>query len=224
MLNLMKTLLTGATARAEDRTKDAFALELIDQKIRETETNLKAAKGTLASLMQRKRGEERQFETLQTRLSDMTDRARSALQAERTDLAIEAATAIANMENEATLRRETLDRLDHQILRLRTSVESAHARIIDLKQGAITARAIRREQSIQSRLRTTNSGTSAADEAQELIPRVIGRDDPFEQSQILSEIDAGLDHSTLAARMADAGFGSHGKSTAQDVLDRLKAA
>ncbi|MEP5154104.1 PspA/IM30 family protein [Planktotalea sp.] len=221
MISMMKTLFAGANSRAEDRLKDTFALELIDQKIRETEVQLKAAKATLASLMQRQRGEQRQFDGLQTRIATLTERAKDALNNDRQDLANEAANAIATMENEATLRSETLNRLEQQTLRLRTSVEAAHRRIIDLKQGAISAKAIKREQNIQSNLRTTIGRTSSADEAEDLIARVVGKDDPFEQSEILSEINASLDHSNLEDRMAAAGFGDTTKTTAADVLARL---
>ena len=221
MISMMKTLFAGANARAEDRLKDTFALELIDQKIRETETQLKAAKATLASLMQRQRGEQRQYDGLQNRIATLTERAKEALNNDRQDLATEAANAIATMENESTLRSETLNRLEQQTLRLRTSVEAAHRRIIDLKQGAISTKAIKREQNIQSGLRTTIGRTSSADEAEDLIARVIGKDDPFEQSEILSEINASLDHSNLEDRMSAAGFGDTTKSTAADVLARL---
>jgi phage shock protein A len=221
MISMMKTLFAGANARAEDRLKDTFALELIDQKIRETEAQLKAAKATLASLMQRQRGEQRQFDGLQARIATLTERAKEALNNDRQDLANEAANAIATMENEATLRSETLNRLEQQTLRLRTSVEAAHRRIIDLKQGAISAKAIKREQNIQTNLRTTIGQTSSADEAEDLIARVVGKDDPFEQSEILSEINASLDHSNLEGRMAAAGFGETNKTTAADVLARL---
>ncbi len=44
ILKTLSTLITGANARAEDRVHDAFAIKLIDQKIREAETNLKAGK------------------------------------------------------------------------------------------------------------------------------------------------------------------------------------
>ena len=53
MFRTLATLINGANARAEDRVRDAFAIELIDQKIREAETSLKAAKATLATLIQR---------------------------------------------------------------------------------------------------------------------------------------------------------------------------
>lgn len=223
MLSTLRTLIAGADARAEERLRDVYAIELIDQKIRETEGQLRAAKSTLASLIQRTRSEQKLRDLLQTRITTLTLRAQEALDSGREDMAGEAANAIAEMENEVALRAATIDRLELQTARLRASVERGHRRIIDLKQGAITARAMRREQTMQSKLHSTIAGPSSADEAQELIDRVIGKDDPLEQAQILSEINAGLDHSGLEDRMADAGFGPSTKVTGKDVLARLKS-
>lgn len=223
MFGTLKTLFSGAQARADEHLRDVFSIELIDQKVREAEESLKAAKYSLASLIQRERAETRQIEQLEAKVTDLTSRAKDALKAERNDLAQEAAQAIANMENELHARRETLRRLETRILQLRQSVDAANRRIIDLKQGAISARAIRKEQDIQSRLNKTNMGSSAIDEASELIARVLNRDDPFEKSQILQEIDQGLDGTDIADRLAEAGFGANSKTTANDVLARLSA-
>lgn len=222
MFKTLSTLIAGVNARSGDRVRDAFAIELIDQKIREAETSLKAAKATLASLIQRQRSEERQRDALKNRIEDMMGRAQDAMDQGREDLATEAAQAVAQMENELTIRIETCDRLDQKVIRLRNSIEAGHRRIIDLKQGAIQARAVRREQAIQSKLNTTIGRTSNAEEAEELIGRVMGKDDPFEQSEILREIDRDLGHETLADRMADQGFGDAIRTTADDVLARLK--
>lgn len=126
------------------------------------------------------------------------------------------------MENELTIRHETCDRLDQEVIRLRNSIEAGHRRIIDLKQGAIQVRAVRREQAIQTKLNSIIGRTSNIEEAKELIGRVMGRDDPFEQSEILREIDRDLGHETLTDRMADQGFGASNRTTADDVLGRLK--
>ena len=221
MFKTLATLITGANARGEDRIRDAFAIELIDQRIREAEANLKAAKATLASLIQRQRAEDRQRQTLQKRIADLTTRAKDALDGDREDLAQQAAEAIANMENELTLRSETLRRLDQRVLRLRTSIEAGHRRIIDLKQGAIQARAVRREQTIQMRMRA-HDGSTATEEAEELIARVLGADDPFERSEILGQINRDLTQDGITDTLADAGFGAATRATADDVLARLK--
>lgn len=222
MITTLRTLFIGANARAEESVRDRYAIELIDQKIREADANLAAAKTTLASLIQRKRSEERMLSGLETRINDLTTRATEALRAGREDLAGQAASAIAEQENERTLRRATMDRLEARVMQLQSTVEAAHRRIIDLKQGAVTARAIRREQEIQGRLNRTIAGTSAADEAETLIARVTQADDPFEQSQILREIDRGLSGSSIAETLAENGFGPASKSTQANVLERLR--
>ena len=127
------------------------------------------------------------------------------------------------MENEREVRRNTIERLESRIGQLQGSVEAAHRRIIDLRQGAITARAVRREQTIQKRLNRTVASTSAADEAEALIKRVVDQDDPFEQSEILRGIDRQLSGESADEKLADAGFGDPNKVTAKSVLDRLKS-
>ncbi len=221
MFGTLKTLITGANARAEEKVRDTYSIELIEQKIREAQAGLQAAKATLASLIQRSRAEGRQIEALEKRVRDMTSRAKDALKGGRDDMAGEAAQAIAEMENELTLRRDTASRLDTRILRLRQSIEATNRRIIDLRQGAIAAKAVRQEQNIQKRLNTTLAGQSPIGEAEELIERVLSRDDPFEQSEILKEIDQGLSREDIGDRLANAGFGPATKVTADDVLKRL---
>lgn len=221
MFGTLKTLMTGANARAEEKVRDTYSIELIEQKIREAQAGLQAAKATLANLIQRSRAETRQIEALDARAKVMMDRAKAALQGGREDMANEAAQAIAEMENELILRRETASRLETRVIRLRQSVETTNRRIIDLRQGAIAAKAVRQEQSIQKRLNTTLAGQSPIGEAEELIEQVLSRDDPFEQSEILREIDSGLSRDDIGARLADAGFGPTTKTTAKDVLKRL---
>lgn len=222
MISTLRTLITGANARAEETVRDKYSIELIEQKIRESEASLKGAKFSLASLIQRERSETRQIDTLKQQIVDLSARTIEAMNAGRDDLANEAAQAIADMENEANTRQDTVSQLETRVLRLRQSVETANRRIIDLRQGAVAARAVRKEQAIQSRLNRDLGGDSPMDEAAELIAFVLKKDDPFEQSEILREIDNGLSHETVAERMAAEGFGASNTATASDVLARLK--
>ncbi|MEX0350351.1 MAG: PspA/IM30 family protein [Paracoccaceae bacterium] len=222
MLGTLRTLITGVNARAEEQLRDRYSTELIDQKIREAGQNLKAAKLSLAGLIQRRKSEEQQVNALRTRIDDLTARAQEALKAGRGDLAEGAAQAIADMENETMVRDQTIARLERRILQLRQSVETANRRIIDLKQGAIAARAVKREQSLQKKLGRHLSGESPIEEAETLIEEVLNRDDPFEQGEILREIESSLNHNDMAERLADAGFGDSGRVRAADVLNRLK--
>ncbi|MEM9584119.1 MAG: PspA/IM30 family protein [Pseudomonadota bacterium] len=223
MFGTLRTLMVGANARAEERVRDTYAIELIEQKIREATASLQAAKGTLASLIQRHRAEQKQVQAVENRIADLTKRAEAALKDDNEIMAAEAANAIATLENELEGRRQTVARLDQRIAQLRHSVETGHRQIVDLKQGLVSARAVRHEQNIQSKLNTTIKSGSAVQEAEELIAQVMGREDPFEQAQILSDIDRGLSQDTLADRMSDAGYGDATRTTGADVLKRLKS-
>ena len=223
MFLTLKTLMTGANARAEEKVRDVYAIELIEPNIREATHRLTAATATLASLIQRHRGEDRQVRSIEARVTDLTERAQKALNDDNETMAAEAANAIAQLENELAGRRQTLGRLDQRIMRLRQSIETGNRRIIDLKQGAITAKAVRYEQSVQAKLNTTLQGKSSVAEAEELIANVLQKDDPFEQAEILADIDRDLTHETLADRLSDAGYGAATRATGADVLKRLKS-
>ncbi|TIV25906.1 MAG: PspA/IM30 family protein, partial [Mesorhizobium sp.] len=71
MLSLIKTLLDGASARAEDNLKDRFAIDLLAQRIRDAEAGLAAAKQTLASLIVRQRAEQTSLDQLDRRIADL---------------------------------------------------------------------------------------------------------------------------------------------------------
>ncbi len=221
MFSTLNTLIKGSQARANDRMRDHFATDLIDQKIREADGALKAAKATLASLILRHRNESKQIEGLDKRIIDLTSRAKAALEDNREDMATEAAMAIAQMESESTLRGETAHRLESKITRLQHSVETAHRRIIDLKQSAVAAKAVQAEQKMQARL-APGTETSFED-AEALIARVMARDDPFEQGEVLRDINAALKHENIGNKLAGEGYGPATKSTAADVLARLKS-
>ena len=223
MFRTLITLFDGANARAEERVREHYSIELIEQKIREATRGLQSAKMTLASLKQRERSEARQVAELWTRIEDLEARAREALAAGRDNLAGEAAEAIAQLENERTIRQRTVERLETRTLRLQGSIETANRRLVDLRQGAIAAKAARLDGGAHSGLSSTLKGQGAMQEAEELVRSVLSEDDPFEQAEILAEIDASLDNRDAADRLGEAGFGSATKSTRAGVLDRLKA-
>ena len=222
MLNVFKTLLDGASARAEERVTDHFAIELIEQKIREADRGLGAAKQTLASLILRQRTEEKILERLRRETADLEGRARLALSDGKDDLAADAAKSIAELENEQAVRRQTLELLTLRVVRTRGSIEKGTRRLIDLRQGLISARAADAERRAQTRLNRTIGSTTAMKEAEELIARVVGADDPLAESEILEEIDTALSSTSVRDRLSEAGYGPKSRVSAGDVLARLK--
>ncbi|RWC97362.1 MAG: PspA/IM30 family protein [Mesorhizobium sp.] len=223
MLSLIRTLLDGAGAKAEDRLKDQFAVDLLAQRIRDAEAGLACAKQTLASLIVRQRAEQASLDQLDRRIADLETRTRSALAAGAEALAHDGASAIAELENEREVRRTTVRSLTEKTLRMRLSLEQAHRRIVDLNQGMISARAIDAEQKAQRRLNRSIGRTASLNEAEALLARIRERSDPFEEASILDEIDAGLSQEAIRGKLEEAGHGPSTKVRAQDVLERLKS-
>ncbi|WP_027834618.1 PspA/IM30 family protein [Maritalea myrionectae] len=223
MINMFSTLMKSFSAKAEDRIVDEYAVELIEQKVREAEAGLAGAKRTLASLIMRQRSEEKILNSITARARDLEKRATAALDAGRDELAQDAAEAIADIENEASVRRATMDELERRVSRTKMAVEKAHRRIIDLKQGLITARAIDADRRTHKSLDRSLSNGSAIHEAEALIARVTNSSDPLEESNILDEIDSSLSKADIGDRMARAGFGEKSKIEATDVIARLKS-
>ena len=224
MFNLLKTLITGANAQAEEALTDHFAIDLIEQKVREADGGLSAAKNTLASLIVRQRNEERHLGRLNEEIADLEKRAGLALQDGNEALATDAATAIADLINEQAIRQSTVDQLGQRVLRMQAAVAKANRRIIDLRQGMISARAVDAERRAQKSLNRTVGSSSAMRDAETLIERVVNTDDPLEQNDVLDEIDAGLNGASVRDRLAQAGYGDRSKVTAGDVLARHTAA
>lgn len=222
MFELLSTLLKGSNAKAVEAVTDHFAIDLLSQKIREAEGGVSGAKQALATLILRQRAEQTALNLLRSRKALLEDRVRSAITAGNNELAMEGASAIAEMENEEAVRAQTIVRLDERVTRLRHSVEKAHRRVVDLRQGAITARAIDVERRSQRSLNRSLNGGSAIDEAEALIRRVADQDDPLEQAGIVEEIDQSLSHKATEDRLAEAGFGPSTKVRAEDVLARLR--
>ncbi|GLQ35843.1 hypothetical protein GCM10007939_21270 [Amylibacter marinus] len=223
MLEILKTLISGANAQAQGHLESKYSIELINQKIRESEAELNAAKSTLVTLIQRQRIEQKQCDTVKNRKQSLEVRAKDALMLGREDLAAEAAKGIADLENELSVRQETASRVSGRIERLRTSLDTMARRLVDLKQGEIAARAYRNEADAQRGLNKVLGGSNSFADAEVLIGKVLDETDPFEQAEILEKINSDLTTGGIESRLEAAGIGDSGKVTASEVLARLKS-
>ena len=223
MIHIFKNLARISRFKAEAALEDANAIDLIELKIRDSETNLAAAKNTLASLIIRQRGEQKSLSRIETQIADLEERAGEALTARKKEMAQEAAEAIAELEDEAQLRSQTCKSIGERIEKIRFSIEKSHRRMISLKQGAQAAKSVAMERKAQKSINRSINTTTSFGEAERLIAKVTSLSDPFEESQVLEEIDEGLSRRNIKDRLSDAGFGTPTKTRADDVLERLAA-
>ena len=222
MLRTLMTLWEGETARRTEAVRGRYAIELIEQKLRESEKALGAATSTLATLILHERAERRLADALGARLASFEAAARKALAAGDEASARRAAEAIAELRVERAAREATLGRMAERIARLRTSVDKGQRRLVELRHGAMQARAMRREQAAQSRLGRCRPAGDPVREAEELIARALREDDPHEHARIVREVEAGAPGAAEAA-LREAGHMKGAAPTADDILAELAA-
>ena len=100
MFKSLLTLLRGTANSAAEATIDQNALLILDQQIRDCGAAINRARRALAVAIAQDRQEQMRLGRLEVQIGDLEERATQALNADREDLAIEAAEAIASLENE----------------------------------------------------------------------------------------------------------------------------
>jgi phage shock protein A len=222
MLKTLFTLARGARAAAEEDIADRSALLILDQQIRDAAAATARGKKALAMAVAQDEAEGRRREATLTRIADLEERAAAALKAGRDDLAGEAAEAIAFMEDDRDAITEARAGFGREAAHLRGAVANAARRLADLEPGrriAKAADAVRRLKEGPS----AGMGQAALAEAEATLRRLRERqtEDAAADAALRSMYSATASAS-LAERMESAGFGRRTRSSAADVLERLR--
>jgi phage shock protein A len=224
MFKTLITLCRGAAAAAEEEIVDRNALLILDQQIRDAAGALQRGKRALAIAIVQDDAERKRIESISTRINDLEERAVAALAAGREDLAAEGAGAIAAMENDRAAVAEARASCADEIARLRSTVADSTRRLADLDRGrrlAMAAEAVRR-------LRAGHNppggiGTAALAEAEDTLRRLRERQtDDTAVDNVMRSPDPEAASATLIDRLEAAGCGPPTKTTACEVLERLR--
>jgi phage shock protein A len=224
MFKTLITLCRGAAAAAEEEIVDRNALLILDQQIRDAAGMLQRGKRALAIAIVQDDAERKRIESISTRIVDLEERAVAALAAGREDLAAEAAGAIAAMENDRTAVAEARASCTDEIARLRSTVADSTRRLADLDRGrrlAMAAEAVRRLKAGHNPPGVI--GTAALAEAEDTLRRLRERQtDDTAVDNVMQSLDPEAASATLIDRLEAAGCGPRTKTTAAEVLDRLR--
>jgi phage shock protein A len=225
MIKTVLTLFRGSVAAAGEELEDRTALLILDQQMRDAAAAVDRSKRTLALAIASDQQEGRRLETTNTRIADLEVRATAALEGGREDLAREAAQAIAGLEAERDAAMTARTLFAAEITRLKRHVASAEARINELDRGRRIARASEAVRSLRrSGIEAARPYESTLPEAEATLRRLRDRQlEAHAADEALIEIDAASGPLATAEKLAEQGFGPRMKSTADDVLARLKA-
>jgi len=225
MFKTVLTIFRGTVAAADEELQDRTALLVLDQQMRDAAAAVDRSKRTLALAIAGDQAEGRRLEATCARIADLEVRASAALDGGREDLAREAAQAIANLEADRDSAMTARALFASEITRLKRHVANAEARITDLDRGRRLARASEAVRSLRrSGIEAARPYESTLPEAEATLKRLRERQmDVQAADEALIEIDAASGPLATAEKLAEQGFGPRMKSTADDVLARLKA-
>ncbi len=225
MFKTVLTIFRGSVAAAEEELQDRTALVVLDQQMRDAAAAVDRSKRTLALAIAGDQQEGRRLEATNARIADLEVRASAALEGGREDLAREAAQAIANLEAERDAAMTARTLFATEITRLKRHVANAEARIAELDRGRRLARASEAVRSLRrSGIEAARPYESTLPEAEATLKRLRERQMETQAADdALFEIDTASGPLATAEKLAEQGFGPRMKSTADDVLARLKA-
>jgi phage shock protein A len=225
MFKTVLTLFRGSIAVAEEELQDRTALLVLDQQMRDAAAAVDRSKRALAIAIAQDQQEGKRLEATCARIADLEVRAGAALDAGRDDLAREAAQAIANLEAERDAAKTARALFATEIARLKRHVANAEARIGELDRGRRIARASEAVRAVRrGGIEAAHPYECTLPEAEATLQRLRARQIEAQAAdEALMELDAATGPLSVAERLAEQGFGPRIKTTADDVLARLKA-
>lgn len=222
MFRSLMTLMKGAASEADEAFSDAHALPILRQQLRECAQAVSAARKALALAITQHEQELAQSQKLNTRIADLEERTISALENGESALAQEAAETIARLQTDQDNNLTILTSLETDLRRLRESVATSEDRLRALKRGARMATVTDKTQRL-STVKSGSTGTALRD-AEATLARLRSRQTEVDATNAaLDEMDKANDPKTLREKLAAAGCGTPLKTTAEAVLERLRA-
>ncbi|MEI5665854.1 PspA/IM30 family protein [Bosea sp. CCNWLW174] len=223
MFKMFLTFVRGSAAIAEERFADRNALLILDQQMRDAAGAFERAKKALAVAIAQDRQESERLAASHARITDLENRVAAALTAGDEVLAREGAEAIAALEADRDAAAGAQALFAAEIVRLRRHVGQAQARIAELDRGRRLARASEAvRQMRQGRIEIGPAHESTLAEAEQTLKRLRERQVEAEAAETaLDELD-GAAAASVTEKLAAKGFGPRLRTTAGDVLERLR--
>ncbi|MBB4273395.1 PspA/IM30 family protein [Rhizobium mongolense] len=221
MFNLIVTLLRGRAHDAERAFADRNAIPLLSQQTRDAAHAIQSARRAVAVAIAQNEQEKSQHAMILSRIADLETRTLVALEKGSEGLAREAADAIAYLEAERDASEKAQAQFTTAIAKLKGIVRAAEARLQDLQRGERLARATEQAQKLD--LAAAGSGLATLDEAEETLARLRARQSQNDTiASVLKEMDSTPRSAGIIEKLANAGCGAPLRSSADDVLARLR--
>ncbi|MBY5783955.1 PspA/IM30 family protein [Rhizobium leguminosarum] len=221
MFKLISILLRGRAHDAEQAFADRHAVPLLSQQIRDAAQSIQSARRSVAVAIAQNEQEKGQHGAIVARIADLETRASAALAKGNEGLAREAAEAIAYLEAERDASEKAQSQFTSAIDKLKGIVRASEARLQELQRGERLARATQEAQKLD--VVVAGPGLATLDDAEETLARLRLRQSQNElTAAALKDMESAIRPAGIIEMLANAGFGAPLRSSADDVLARLK--
>ncbi|EJO92649.1 MULTISPECIES: PspA/IM30 family protein [Pseudomonadaceae] len=218
------TALRGGANEVGEAVVDSQALRILDQEIRDADTELRRSKEALAEIMAKHKLASDKVSKSAASIAEYEQYALKALEAGNETLAKEVAEKIANLEIELASEREQAEGFAASVAQLRKAVTQAEGNIKRLKQQVDTVKATESVQKAQMAVAQRYGGSqaklqTAVESLERIKQKQAERAAKMEASAELAATSAPDD--SLEAKLRAAGIKADSAS-ADSVLARLK--
>ena len=222
MFNMIRTLVLGRIADSADVLESSNALPILRQQLREAADGVASGRRAVAVVMAYAERERKNAARLRSQIGDIEVRAINALTKGREDLAIEAASTIANIEAELAATEKTIVAYDNEIAGMRRVLADAEARLMELQRGQRLATAT--DQTQKLRANVPHDTLSPLARAETTLSRLQDRQVQVEATRAaMSELSTSANAATMRDKLAAAGCGDALRPETTAVLERLRA-
>ncbi|MBY5554379.1 PspA/IM30 family protein [Rhizobium leguminosarum] len=222
MFKLISILLRGRAHDAEQAFADRHAVPLLSQQIRDAAQSIQSARRSVAVAIAQNEQEKGQHGAIVARIADLETRASAALAKGNEGLAREAAEAIAYLEAERDASEKAQSQFTLAIDKLKGIVRASEARLQELQRGERLARATQEAQKLD--VAVAGPGLATLDDAEETLARLRLRQSQNElTAAALKDMEGAIRPAGIIEKLANAGFGAPLRTSADDVLARLKS-
>ncbi|MGZ2482480.1 phage shock protein A [Rhizobium pisi] len=222
MFKLISILLRGRAHDAEQAFADRNAVPLLAQQIRDAAQSIQSARRSVAVAIAQNEQERVQHGAIVVRIADLESRATAALAKGNEGLAREAAEAIAFLEAERDASEKAQAQFTQAIDKLKGIVRASEARLQELQRGERLARATEEAQKLD--VAVAGPGFATLDDAEETLARLRLRQSQNElTAAALKDMEGAIRPAGIIEKLANAGFGAPLRSSADDVLARLRS-
>lgn len=223
MWSKLVTALRGGAHELGEAVVDGQALRILDQEIRDADTDLRRSKEALAEIMAKQKLAESRVKEQQAKIDEYEGYAIKALEAQDEALALEVAAKIATLEASRNEESTVVEQYAASVTDLRKSIAQAESHIKRLKQQVDMVKATESVQRAQATVAERYSGSqtrvqTALDSLERIKQKQAERG---ARMQAASELAQENGEDALDARLRSAGIVSD-TSSANAVLARLK--